>query len=186
MIDHTAWIRSAVTVLGLLLASLAYTVYHRRKATNIVLLQRAEDELHPLLADYTDYQSYTTKHALYPRIRTFYHPHSHAEKHDSIKSLPLLVFIHGIGGVLPQFAPILGSLNNIAPCFGIELPGFGRSALQPTDYEAYTIEALTALWKTAIEDVCAKHGHNQVVLIGKLRAHVSGEHYIRTDDCCRP
>lgn len=169
MIDHTAWIHTTPTVfvLVLLVASSAYIVYRRRRATNIVLLQRAEDELHPLLADYTKYQSYTTWYAQYPKIRTFYHPHSHAEKHESIKNLPLLVFIHGIGGVLPQFAPILGSLNNIAPCFGIELPGFGRSAPRPTDYSAYTIEALACLWKTAIEDVCAKHGHRQVVLIGE-------------------
>jgi len=91
----------------------------------------------------------------------------HNDKHTDISSLPLLVMIHGLGGVLPQFAPVLGSLTNLAACFGLELPGHGRSSFEPKDYEAYTFDAFVALWKTAIEDVCSKHGHNQVVLIGK-------------------
>ena len=125
-----------------------------------------EDQYHPLLKEHSSFISYKTSIATYPTIRTFYRPHAHFEKLQSIADLPLLVFIHGLGGSLPQFCPLLGSLVNVAPCFGLELPGHGKSGFEPTDYQAYTIEAFAALWKTAIEETCERYGHMKVVLIG--------------------
>ena len=125
-----------------------------------------EDQFHPLLKANSSIRSYTTSSAVYPSIRTFYRPHAHKEKLQAIADLPLLVFIHGLGGTLPQFCPLLGSLINVAPCFGLELPGHGHSAFEPTDYSAYTIEAFAAVWKVAIEEICSSHGHDKVVLIG--------------------
>ena len=138
-----------------------------RRAVRTEKLNRAEDELHPLLKDHTTFRSYTTSHATYPSIRTFYRQHAHVQKQPEFSDLPLLVFIHGLGGVLPQFAPVLGSLTNIAPCFGLELPGHGRSAFEPKDYSAYTTEAFVALWRTAIEDICVQNNHKRVVLVGQ-------------------
>lgn len=143
-------------------------IVNRSKQRQKQLFQRTQDELHPLLKDNTVYRSYKTQYAEYPKIRTFYHPHTHKKKHPDIAGLPLLVVIHGLGGVLPQFAPLLGSLKNIAPCFGLELPGHGQSSFMPTGYHAYTIEAFTALWKVAIEDICNQHGHQNVILIGEF------------------
>ncbi|RVX67787.1 hypothetical protein B0A52_07715 [Exophiala mesophila] len=120
---------------------------------------------HSILKNNTSTRSYTTPYSTYPSILTFYHPHAHVEKLQAIADLPLLVFIHGIGGSLPQFAPLLGSLVNIAPCFGIELPGHGSSEFAPTDYNAYKVEAFAALWRTCIEDICTRHGHQKVVLV---------------------
>ncbi|OAP58576.1 hypothetical protein AYL99_07666 [Fonsecaea erecta] len=125
----------------------------------------AADNDHPVLKNHSSVRSYKTKHAEYPSIRTFYHPHAHAEKLQAIADLPLLVFIHGLGGSLPQFAPLLGSLVNIAPCFGIDLPGHGMSSFSPKDYDAYTIEAFCDLWQTAIQGICEQHGHKKVVFI---------------------
>jgi pimeloyl-ACP methyl ester carboxylesterase/protein-tyrosine phosphatase len=121
---------------------------------------------HPVLKNHSTTRSYKTKYAEYPSIRTFYHPHAHAEKSQAIADLPLLVFIHGLGGSLPQFAPLLGSLVNIAPCFGIELPGHGISAFSPQNYDAYTIAAFCELWQTAIAEICREHGHKKVLFIG--------------------
>lgn len=120
---------------------------------------------HPLLKDYSAIRRYKTKYAEYPSIRTFYHPYAHAEKLQAVADLPLLVFIHGLGGSLPQFAPLLGSLLNVAPCFGIELPGHGMSAFAPTDYNAYTTDAFADLWQTAIQEVCKERGHQKVVFL---------------------
>jgi len=159
-----------VSTIIILLGTLGYLYRRQRRAKQTRQIQRAEDELHPRLKEHTSFQSYTTEHANYPRIRTYYQPHVHKDSHIDINELPLLVFIHGLGGVLPQFAGLLGSLTNVAPCFGIELPGHGRSAFEPKDYRAYTIEANVALWKKAIEDVCNKNGHKSVVLIGKSKA----------------
>ncbi|KAK5092270.1 hypothetical protein LTR70_001921 [Exophiala xenobiotica] len=159
------WKTIGCTVI-VVLGSLAYLYRRQRRATHTQLLQRAEDELHPRLKEHTKFRSYTTQYATYPRIRTYYQPHPHKDSHVDITELPLLVFIHGLGGVLPQFAGLLGSLTNVAPCFGLELPGHGKSTFAPKAYGAYTIEANVALWKTAIEDVCWKNGHKSVVLIG--------------------
>jgi len=159
--------RTTVSTALIIVGSLAY-IYRKQRRTKLNRqLQRAEDELHPRLREHTIFRSYTTEYATYPRIRTYYQPHPHKESHADISELPLLVFIHGLGGVLPQFAGLLGSLANVAPCFGLELPGHGRSAFEPRDYKAYTIEANVALWKAAIEDVCEMNRHKSVVLIGK-------------------
>lgn len=163
-----SWTAFAQTLTGLAITvSVVVISYRRRRAKQREQLRRAEDELHPLLKDFTQFRSFTTQYATYPRIRTFYRPHSHSGKHKDINELPLLVFVHGLGGVLPMFAPMLHSLTNIGACFGIELPGHGRSAFSPNDYSAYTIEANVALWKAAIEHTCEQHGHRTVVLIGK-------------------
>ena len=137
-----------------------------RNKTSDQYFEDGDDQYHPLLKDHSSVRSYTTAIAHYPSVRTFYRPHPHKEKLQAIADLPLLVFVHGLGGVLPQFCPLLGSLVSVAPCFGLELPGHGRSAFQLTDYKAYTIEASAALWKTAIEEICDLRGHKQVVLIG--------------------
>lgn len=44
-----------------------------------------------------------------------------------IDTLPLLVFIHGLGGQLSQFEPVLQEFRNCSDIFGIDLPGFGNS-----------------------------------------------------------
>lgn len=49
------------------------------------------------------------------------------EQLEKIETLPLLVFIHGLGGQLSQFEPILQEFRNCSDIFGIELPGFGNS-----------------------------------------------------------
>ena len=125
-----------------------------------------EDQYHPLLKEHSSFRSYQTSTTRYPSIRTFYRPHAHSKKLQSIADLPLLVFIHGLGGKLPQFCPLLGSLITVAPCFGLELPGHGKSGFEPIEYQAYSIEAFAALWKTAIEETCERYGHKNVVLVG--------------------
>lgn len=158
---------AAILTLGSGLASILYYIQRWRRAIRTEKLHRAEDELHPLLKDHTSFRSYTTSFATYPNIRTFYRPHAHVQKQAELSELPLLVFLHGLGGVLPQFAPVLSSLTNIAPCFGLELPGHGRSTFEPRAYGAYTTDAFVALWKEAIEQACQQNGHTSVVLIGE-------------------
>lgn len=103
----------------------------------------------------------------YPGIRTFYKPHSQ-EKQLPQKPcpVPLLVFIHGLGGSVAQFHPILTSLSNHASCLAIDLPGCGRSSFAPPQWEAYTTEALVRLLATVIEAHRDRNGDQNVVLIG--------------------
>ncbi|OAG40200.1 hypothetical protein AYO21_05483 [Fonsecaea monophora] len=150
---------------GLLYIARSYLPSSKASKTEEEESAAVTDNDHSVLKNHSYVQSYKTKHAEYPSIRTFYHPHPHAEKLQAIADLPLLVFIHGLGGSLPQFAPLLGSLVNIAPCFGIDLPGHGMSKFSPKDYGAYTISAFCELWQTAIRDICEQHGHKKVVFI---------------------
>lgn len=118
----------------------------------------------PLLKKHSNFHTYTTRFTTYPRIRTFYHAHPQAEKlPEEVRPLPLLVFVHGLGGSLAQLAPLMGSLINVASCVGIDFPGCGLSAFSPTHWEAYSIEAMVAL----LDETIKKHRSEgqQVVLI---------------------
>ena len=174
------WTMATTTALSLVFGLSAY--YFARSYLSSGRNSNEDDALpeadHPVLKNHSTTKSYRTKDTEYPSIRMFYHAHSHAEKLQVIADLPLLVFIHGLGGSLPQFAPLLGSLINIAPCFGIDLPGHGKSAFSPKMYDPYTIAAFCDLWKVAIEDICNEHGHKKVLFIGhsmgcSISAHLS-------------
>lgn len=102
-----------------------------------------------MLRKHTTYASYTTSTATYPKIRTVYHPHAQASKLPA--DIPLLVFIHGLGGSSAQFVPLLTSLINAAPCLAIDLPGCGLSEFKPDDINAYTIKAHAELVAAAID-----------------------------------
>jgi pimeloyl-ACP methyl ester carboxylesterase/protein-tyrosine phosphatase len=78
--------------------------------------------------------------------------------------LPLLVFIHGLGGSVAQFDPLLTSLVNVASSLAIDLPGCGLSAFEESAWDAYTIENLAELLSVIIsEHRVARQG---VVLVG--------------------
>ena len=112
-------------------------------------------------------KAYSTSVATYPQIRTFYRAHPQGDKlPDKPKPLPLLVFIHGLGGSLAQFNPLLATLSNLAPCFGIDLPGCGLSGFSPRQWNAYSHEALVELWMVAIQQACNLSSTREVVLIG--------------------
>ena len=120
-----------------------------------------------LLKKHSNFRSYTTSFATYPAIRTFYRPHPQADKLPSKPTpLPLLVFIHGLGGSLAQFNPLLTSLVNVAPCLGIDLPGCGRSKFSPTSWDAYTPKALAQLLSVVIAQHCDQNEGQGAILIG--------------------
>ncbi|KAF2816698.1 alpha/beta-hydrolase [Mytilinidion resinicola] len=122
-----------------------------------------------LLKKHSTIRSYTvpTTNFTYPAIRTFYRPHSQGDKlPQTPRPVPLLVFIHGLGGSVAQFHPLLVSFINLAPCLSIDLPGCGVSQFTPATWEAYTTDALVRLLAVVIESYRDK-GHDQgVVLIG--------------------
>ncbi|PYH71576.1 RNA 5'-triphosphatase domain-containing protein [Aspergillus vadensis CBS 113365] len=128
--------------------------------------ENAHDTDPGLLKKHSSYLSYTTSTATYPSIRTFFRPHPQKDKLPTKPSpIPLLVFVHGLGGSLAQFNHLLTSLSNVGPCFGIDLPGCGLSSFSPTSWDAYTVEALAELLATAIEQHRDKDAGQEVVLI---------------------
>ncbi|KAL6231139.1 hypothetical protein BDW75DRAFT_233841 [Aspergillus navahoensis] len=119
-----------------------------------------------LLKKHSTYLSYTTSVAEYPSIRTFNRSHPQMDKLPTKPSpIPLLVFVHGLGGSLAQFNHLLTSLSNVGPCFGIDLPGCGLSSFAPNSWDAYTVEALAELLATAVDQHRDKEAGQKVVLI---------------------
>jgi pimeloyl-ACP methyl ester carboxylesterase/protein-tyrosine phosphatase len=120
-----------------------------------------------LLKKHSEYKSYTTSRFTYPRIRVFYRPHPQIAKLPRDPApLPLLVFIHGLGGSASQFHPLLTSLVNNSSCLAIDLPGCGLSGFSPKSWDAYTTGCLAELLEHIIEDYRDKDAGQGVVLIG--------------------
>ncbi|KAK0128696.1 hypothetical protein ONS95_000652 [Cadophora gregata] len=120
-----------------------------------------------LLKKHSEFKSYTTNRYTYPKLRIFFRRHPQADKLPTDPSpLPLLVFIHGLGGSVAQFHPLLTSLVNLASCLAIDLPGCGISGFQPKSWDAYTTETLAELLEIIIEDHREKNNTQGVVLIG--------------------
>ncbi|RAR09303.1 dual specificity phosphatase [Stemphylium lycopersici] len=122
-----------------------------------------------LIKKYSTIQSYTVPATgfSYPRLRIFYRPHHQESKLPKDPCpIPLLVFIHGLGGSIAQFSPILISLSNLAPCLALDLPGCGASGFEPKSWDAYTTEALVQLLAMVIEAHRAADEGQPVVLVG--------------------
>lgn len=118
-----------------------------------------------LFKKHSRFESFTTSSGrTYPCIRVFYHAHPQAAKLP--QNLPLLVFVHGLGGNVTQFGPLLKHMSNIAPCLAIDLPGCGQSDFKPRDPKAYTITAFAELLAAAIGCYRNRESDQQVILIG--------------------
>ena len=76
------------------------------------------------------------------------------------------VFTHGLGGSASQFAPLLTSLINVAPCLAIDLPGCGLSDFAPSTPKAYTTHALAELLCVAIKRFRDTENEQRAILIG--------------------
>ncbi|KAI5966542.1 uncharacterized protein KGF55_000851 [Candida pseudojiufengensis] len=46
-----------------------------------------------------------------------------------LQESPIIVFIHGLGGQMSQFEPLMGLLSQCSEIFSIDLPGFGNSKI---------------------------------------------------------
>ncbi|KAI1855062.1 hypothetical protein JX265_012250 [Neoarthrinium moseri] len=119
-----------------------------------------------LLKDNSEVKSYTTKRFTYPGVRVFFRARAKInELPRDPAPLPLLVFVHGLGGSVAQFHPLLTSLSNHASCLAVDLPGCGRSAFAPEDWEAYSTDALTDLLEVVIDDYRDKDHDQGIILI---------------------
>ncbi|KAK3295809.1 protein-tyrosine phosphatase-like protein [Chaetomium fimeti] len=121
----------------------------------------------PLIQRCSNIKTYTTSRATYPELRVFFRKHQHADNlPTSPAPVPLLVFVHGLGGSVAQFSPLLTSLTPIASCLAVDLPGCGVSGFEPRKWDAYSTDAIIELLEAVVEDhrdVAAGQG---VVLIG--------------------
>lgn len=131
------------------------------------MLQDALSTDPSLLRKHSEFRSFSTSRFTYESIRIFYRRHPQADALPTKPApLPLLVFIHGLGGSAAQFGFLLTSLVNLASCLCIDLPGCGLSKFSPKSWDAYTTEALAELLAKVIEDYRDRESGQSVVLIG--------------------
>ncbi|KAK7717443.1 hypothetical protein SLS64_002935 [Diaporthe eres] len=120
-----------------------------------------------LLRNNSEVRSFSTSRFVYPGVRVFFHPHAKLDEMPKDPApLPLLVFVHGLGGSVAQFHPLLKSLTHNSSCLAVDLPGCGVSEFAPTSWDAYTNEALVELLDTVINEYRDKKSGQGVVLIG--------------------
>jgi pimeloyl-ACP methyl ester carboxylesterase len=79
------------------------------------------------------------------------------------KPMPIIVFIHGLGGQLNQFEPLLKYFCQVADVLAIDLPGCGQSPLTDRRWDQYATEALVNLVNRVIEE---KTKGRKVILVG--------------------
>lgn len=48
---------------------------------------------------------------------------------NELEQSPVLLFIHGLGGQMSQFEPLMGLLSQCSEIYALDLPGFGNSKL---------------------------------------------------------
>ncbi|KAF6831945.1 dual specificity phosphatase catalytic domain protein [Colletotrichum plurivorum] len=118
-----------------------------------------------LLKENSKIRSFTAAGHKYSGIRIFYRSHPKADQLPK-PPLPLLVFIHGLGGSVAQFHTLLKSLTSMSSCLAIDLPGCGRSEFTQTAWDAYTPQALVELLEVIIDEYRQKEPDRNVVLVG--------------------
>lgn len=106
--------------------------------------------------------SVTTDLYTYPEVRVFYRSHPKADVLPP--KLPLIVFIHGLGGQIQQFQYLLDYFVHISHVLAIDLPGCGGSKFAPKDWPAYTTSALCAVVHKVVEKY--REENQQVIVIG--------------------
>ena len=139
-----------------------------RRPSSVILLTVADPEATDpgLLKKHSVFKSYKTSRFTYPNLRVFYRRHTQADKLPTQPPLPLLVFIHGLGGSSAQFANLLSSMVGLASCLAVDMPGCGRSAFEVTSWSAYTTDALVELLEVIISEYREKDSGQNVVLLG--------------------
>lgn len=121
-------------------------------------------ETHPepsLIVKHTQRRQFTVD-GVSLTLRVLHVPHYRAHK---LPPLPLILCIHGLGGQLAQFHPIIDNLSHFAEIVAVDLPGHGKSELSYNWSPDYTPEFLTKLL-TAVLTATSSEPGREVVLIG--------------------
>lgn len=114
------------------------------------------------------------------RVRVFYTPHSLVSILP--KPLPLIVFIHGLGGQINQFEPLLKYFGQVADVMAIDLPGCGESPLTDRRWNLYTTDALATLVLRVIDNKCPGR---KVILVGhSLGTLIAGRLALKLRERC--
>jgi len=143
---------------------------HRSSSQNLMFL--GESTYIQNLSSFMDIDPY--------RVRVFYAPHSLVSILP--KPIPLIVFIHGLGGRVNQFEPLLKYFGQVADVMAVDLPGCGQSPLTDRRWDLYTTDALVKLVLRVIDEKCP---NRNVILVGhSLGTLIAGRLALNLRDRC--
>lgn len=86
-----------------------------------------------------------TLHIPHPLINFMKHENNQlVDILNDLRESPILVFIHGLGGQMSQFEPLMGLLSQCLEILALDLPGFGNSKLN-FNHKNYNFATLSSL-----------------------------------------
>lgn len=95
---------------------------------------------------------------------------------------PLIVFIHGVGGQINQFEPLLKHFRQVADVLALDLPGCGQSPLVDRRWHQFSTDALATLVNRVIE---GKSGARKVILVAhSLGCLIAGRLAMKLNEKC--
>ena len=113
-------------------------------------------------------------------LRVFFSPHLLFPKLP--KATPLIVFVHGLGGQINQFEPLLQYFGQVADVIAVDLPGCGKSPLIDRSWDLYTTDALANLVDKVIQKRVAGR---KVVLVGhSMGCMITGNLALKLGEQC--
>lgn len=86
-------------------------------------------------------------------------------KSSKLPKLPTVVFVHGLGGQLNQFEPLIDYFTHFASVIAVDLPGHGQSEPAPK-WEAYSPQVLVDLLEEIVVSELPDNCSGEVVLVG--------------------
>jgi pimeloyl-ACP methyl ester carboxylesterase len=114
------------------------------------------------------------------RLRIFFEQHSLVAKLP--KPCPLIVFIHGLGGQINQFEPLLKYFGQVTDVLAIDLPGCGQSPFTDRSWDSYTTDALADL---VYRVICDRLTTRKAILVGhSLGTLIVGRLALKLGDKC--
>lgn len=86
-----------------------------------------------------------TLHAAHPLINFAKEEPLPEDVFNEVQESPALMFIHGLGGQMSQFEPLMGLLLQCLELYALDLPGFGDSRFEFTGTSRFTPEEQTQI-----------------------------------------
>lgn len=132
------------------------------------LLQTEDDS--ELIKQHSKFQ-YFNVNGVSMKLNVFNSPHPKIEKFNGTVELPVLVFIHGLGGQLSQFDSLMNRVSNFSELLAVDLPGCGKSEYI-NDWKIYEMDFLVDIIYKVIRTTLkptvpsSETGERKVVLIG--------------------
>lgn len=114
----------------------------------------------PLVRKHSSFRTISLPSGQSINLRILKVPHYKGHK---LPDLPVVLFIHGLGGQLNQFEFLFDYFSHFATSVSVDLPGHGKSEYK-CDWNMYSQDTLVAILESVLKSVASEF--KEVVLVG--------------------